>query len=226
MGREEGPQVAQDPRDPRFHGVRVERRFFRFGKIDRRFEEDEHVGYPGVQGRHRAAQASFEVIQGQARPRDGVGVNQVGDGLGLRQVQAPVQEGAAGEFSGTGRTRPGPHDLVEQRPEGDRTAVTVDLDDVLARVGARGLHQGQQDLVDPRAGFRDTDVTVIESMGVKGRYGAYGMKEPAGDGLRVRSADPDDPDTPPAGGRRDGGDGVMKVHGGRPDPGPVCCAPA
>jgi hypothetical protein len=80
-----------------------------------------------------------------------LGLDDVGDRLGGAQVELAVEERAAGELAGTRGPRAG----VQQRPQrfarDDRTAMDVQLDDVLTGDGARRVHRDREAAIDDRA---------------------------------------------------------------------------
>ena len=91
-----------------------------------------------------------QLQSGVAHPQGGLCVDQVHDGLGLAQVQPPVEEGPAAEFPRQGHARPLPQQGMEQLLQGGGAAVTLKLRRVLPgeAAGAEGI--GAQDLVqDP-----------------------------------------------------------------------------
>ena len=69
------------------------------------------------------------------------GVDELEDGLGLREVDAAAQVGALGELAGSGETNLSGGEFGEERGGERGTADDVELDDVLAGVGARCAHQ-------------------------------------------------------------------------------------
>jgi hypothetical protein len=91
----------------------------------------------------------------------------------------------------------------------------VDLQDILASVGVRRLHQTEQDLIEHLGLGRGT--TQIEVM-ADWRLWPW-LAEAAANAGRPRPADPDDPYTAPAAGR-DGGYGTAGVAAVRH---PVAC---
>ena len=80
-------------------------------------------------------------------------MDQVRDGLGLREVNAAVEKGALGEFARLGQPRAGGEQRVEHQLGGQQSAVAGNFHRVLARECARGAQDGQENLVHhlPRA---------------------------------------------------------------------------
>lgn len=76
-------------------------------------------------------------------------MDEVGNRLGLGEVEAAVQKGALGEFTGFGMPRPAGEDAGEDLAGDDGSTMATDLDGVLASVRARGAEDGEQHLVDP-----------------------------------------------------------------------------
>ena len=77
-------------------------------------------------------------------PRRGLafGVNEVGHGLGLVQTELAVQEGAPGEFAGSGGLGAGGPAGRHDHPRGHAAAVTEELHRVFARVAVGGERAG------------------------------------------------------------------------------------
>ena len=105
---------------------------------------------------------AVERARGRARRRFGAGVDQVGDGFGLGQVELVVEEGALGEFARPGdaqarRARPvrrridrggGLEAAREQQLQHDRAAVRLQLEHVFAGVRVRRREVERQALID------------------------------------------------------------------------------
>jgi hypothetical protein len=130
-------------------------------------------------------------------------VDQVGDALGLREVELAVQERAAGELARLGDARAERDAAREQQAHRGGAAVPVELDDGLAGVRRRRGKRDREPLVDRRA------VRVAER---RERSMARRQRR-AGDRVRDRhharggAGYADDADAAATGRRRDRGDG-------------------
>ena len=76
------------------------------GKIDRRFEMRQEAQQPLAPAAIQRPERAVELAQRLAALRLGLGGGEIGDGLGLGQVELAVQKGAAGEFAGLGEAQP------------------------------------------------------------------------------------------------------------------------
>ena len=93
---------------------------------------------------------------GAARGGFGAGIDQVGDGLGLGQVDLVVEEGALGEFAGLGHPQadapaPGLQAARQQQLQHHRPAMGLQFQHVLAGVGVGRREMDRQALVDGAA---------------------------------------------------------------------------
>ena len=111
-----------------------------------------------------------ELFVGGAQGQFGARVDQVGHGLGLREVNAAVEEGAPGEFAGLSQPGAVRQHGVQDQLRRQNAAVAGDLDDVLARKGARGAHDREQDFINVLPVAHD----VAEMDGVCRRCGGLG----------------------------------------------------
>ena len=124
--------------------------------------------------------------QGQFRAR----MDQVGHGLGLGEVDAPVEKGAAGEFARLGQPRAARQHRIQHQLRRQNAAVAGDFDHVLAGEGARRAHDRQQDLVHALPVAHD----VAEMDGVRCRRGWLQEAVPAGAKQRSATASACGPD--------------------------------
>jgi hypothetical protein len=125
----------------------------------------------------------------------------------LRQVDPAVEERSQREFSRLGQTRSAGHNRGDDGTKHDRAAVGAELDNVLAGVRMRGREVSGDDLIDGRW-FR---LQLDERIRRAPRFQRTRTREQAaGDVLRARAAQPNDPDAAPAGRRCDGDDGVAR----------------
>ena len=139
------------------------------------------------------------------------GGDQAHHSLGLRKVDAAVEERPAGEFARLGQAcafckAQGQHPLGEVR-----TAVQVDFCHVLPGVGAGRAHQHGHALVDDLALFHG--MAVGQQMAGEGQ-GAFARRaeHPQQDAFRLRAAQADNGDAALSGCGGDGGNGVGDHH--------------
>lgn len=144
-------------------------------------------------------------------------MDEIGNGLGLGEVDSAVEKCAPREFAWFGMPGPAGEDPGEDLPGDDRASVAADLDGVLAGEGARTAEHGQQDFVDG-AGLID-DVTVKYRVGGGQRRGGVVAAGRAEAGVSDRecglAGDPDHSQPARTGRCCDRGDGVRWMHGGR-----------
>jgi hypothetical protein len=141
--------------------------------------------------------------------------DEVRDGLGLEEIELVVQKRAQRELAGLGRPRAERVGVCEQRVAHDPAAVAVQLDDVLAGVGARRgeiEHEAAVERLAARAPER-------AELGVAGARVDAGERR--ADRARRWAGDPHDRDRAAAGGGGQGRDRVVTLlaHGcsrGRP----------
>ena len=137
----------------------------------------------------------------------------VGDGLGLGEIDAPVQKCTAGEFARLCQAR--------ARGEGERhdaahhegSAVALDLGDIFAGQAGWMGHRDRQRAVDVRAGRGIDDVA--EAHRARCALGGMrGAEESVEDFEGARAGEADDRDGADAGSGGGGDDRVGGVHGG------------
>ena len=129
------------------------------------------------------------------------------------EIDAAVQEGAKRELARGRRARPGAKERVERRFEQERVAVARDLDDVLARVGARPREEDRDGAVERLASIRD-DVDDDRASRLLERVFGRRAKDGERDAARVGAAHAEDADPPAARRGGDGGDGVVEHRRG------------
>ena len=115
--------------------------------------------------------------------------------------------------------------LRAQVAQTHRAAMGRDFHDVLAGVGVRRAHVGEQHLVYRHAGRRIDDVAVVEMVRAPSRRpfacrsSARRREHAAGDRRGVGTAQAHDADGPLARRSRDGGDGVVELETAHGDDG-------
>lgn len=114
---------------------------FLLGKIQRRLHQHAQVDHALDQRMHGLREHAVERTRGRARGGFGAGLDQVGDGFGLGQVQLVVEEGAARKLAGLGHAQAdavaGPQAARQQQLHHHRAAVALQLEHILAGVGMR-----------------------------------------------------------------------------------------
>ena len=94
-----------DGADAGENGICQFRRQVFVGEVDIDFDARQDIDQVGTPGFVVLFQASAELGQGLLALGIGFGVDQVGDGFGLGQVELAVFEGAAGKFTGFGKAQ-------------------------------------------------------------------------------------------------------------------------
>ena len=79
-------------------------------------------------------------------------VDEIGDGLGLGEVDAVVEECAQREFAGPGRAGPELADALEHHARDHGAAVALKLEDIFAGERSGSLEAQRQTIVDHRSG--------------------------------------------------------------------------
>jgi hypothetical protein len=99
---------------------------------------------------HALRERALQRAAGRARGGLGAGVDEVGHGLGLREVELVVEEGALRELARLGQAaaRAGLQAARQQQLQQHRAAVGLQLEHVLAGVGVRRREVQRQALVD------------------------------------------------------------------------------
>ena len=177
------------------------------GEVDGGFDVDAQ-GRGGIHERADAlAEDALQGLQGSCRCLPGRGVDEVRDRLRLGEVQAIVEEGAFGEFTGSCDASAEVQTGAKHRIEHGRSTVSLQFDDVLAGEG-RGSAEGDGDAVvegKPVPVAEDRMVSVPRAEGSPGQGLA--------DTQRFGSRQAHDADTAATRCRRDGGDRVHRGGG-------------
>jgi len=93
------------------------------------------------------------LLGGDLGLKQGLRVDEVADGFGLGQVEASVEKGAHGEFSGLGETGAAGEREFDDVAEDYRRAVGGDFYDVVGGVGVGLGEVGDYDFVDAGLSF-------------------------------------------------------------------------
>ena len=118
-----------------------------------------------------------------------MGADDVNDRLGLAEIDPAIEEGPAGKFSRFRQASPGGKHQFEDESQDSRTAVAVDLDDILTGVTVRGGHVRDQDFVQALAGNRVRDPPVVQSERAEAMLGRAGPEQIRDNGASFRAAD-------------------------------------
>jgi hypothetical protein len=139
-----------------------------------------------------------------------IGGNQVGYGLGLGQVEGPVQKGALGKLAGLGQPGPAAGEQGQNLLDDVVGAVAADFDHVFAGVGVRPPKQGHHHLIQNPVGVADgAEVQGMAELVAQAPAG----KDAVGEGNGVGAGEAEHGNGAGAGRRREGYDSVGK--GGR-----------
>lgn len=206
-----GERIAQKPDPP---GNRAERRGVHLPllQVEPGLQVGAQVRRILVEGVEPAPEDAVELGPRGPRGPDGAGRDEIGDRLGLGQVHLAVEEGAAREFAGAGRTRPGGQDGVQETPGRRAPAMPLKLHDLLPRVTARGLEDEHDALVEDLPRPRVDKAGKTEGARLRRRAASERDGHAPRDGKRLGAGDPHDGDPGFAGSRRDRGNGG-KTHG-------------
>ena len=107
------------------------------GKVDDGFEMGEELDQPLAPSRGRGPQFAVELAQSLAALRFGLGSDEVGDRLGLGQIELAVEKSAAGELAWLGEPQAERRERLHHRGEHGPAAVQMQFGDVLASHAAR-----------------------------------------------------------------------------------------
>ena len=146
-----------ESRNQPVHRVRL---YVFVGKINVRLDVREHVHQVVTQLVDALREFAGELLVGGAQREIGPRVDEIGDRLGLREINASVQKGALGELARQGQSRPPVEHGVEHGLGGADAAVAADLDDILSGKRRRGFHHRNHHLVEPP--FILDDVPVMQ----------------------------------------------------------------
>ena len=159
-----------------------------FGEIDAGFEQRDQFEQLLFEGSDAPGHGALGLLGGDARLVQGGGFDEVADGLGLRKVDAAVQEGAQGELAGLGEAGAGLNGPLDGVAQHDGRAVAGDLNDVLGGVGARGREEGDYHLVNDAA----LAVEQMAEMSLPGTPGDGAAENGFRDGASSRAGDAHD----------------------------------
>jgi hypothetical protein len=159
------------------------------GEIHRRLDERADPREACSQRMNPTGELSLEGSAGQPSSGFRGALDQVRDRLGLDEVDPTVQKGPLAELAGTGGTGAKLEGATQQEVHHDRPAVSLKLEDILAREGVGCGKKERNSLVDLRP--------ISRQEGCK--CGSAGSREtaddPYRDGRNQRAGDPDDAHT-------------------------------
>ena len=128
------------------------------GEIDRRLEMGQRAQAQGAPILVEAMQRAIHLLQRQPALLVGLGRDQVGDGLGLGEVELAVLEGAARELAGLGQAAETQlADRLQGALDHGAPAMQVQLGHGLAGLGVGRLEPHDQPAIDRLAAFRIED---------------------------------------------------------------------
>jgi len=182
------------------------------GKVERRLDQHAQVHDALGQGVDLLGERAGQRASGRPRGGLGAGIDEVGHGLGLGQVQLVVEERAGREFArvrdAQAEAAAGLQAACEDQLQQHRAAVGLQFQDVLAGVGIRRGEVDRQALVQ-RLALRVEDGTVVRHAR-RQRLRADGGDQRG----QVASGCTHDAHRTAAGGRGDGDDRVVEVGEG------------
>ena len=215
-GVEETPQGVVDAREaPGSVGFLQEVDFF-FGEVEGGL--DQHA-----QGEQLFGQV-IDLPREDALKRSGggsggllsAGFDEVGNGLGLHEVELVVQEGAFGEFAGLGQADAEGSTYLQHAAQqdllDDGAAVALQLQDVFAGVGMGGGEPERQAVVDG-LGIGRQEGAIGSLAGDEAALGTEDVGSQGDDDIRLGRRDAHDTDGALARGGGNGADGAFVLHG-------------
>jgi hypothetical protein len=110
--------------------------------------------------------------------------NEIGDRLRLRQIQLAVQKCPQCKLAWLGRTRPFAPDQPQHTAQQVRTAVAVELYDILACIAARGAERQQQGAIERLVRCGVYNRAEVGAVALK-RFTPLSPKQPLSDGERL-----------------------------------------
>jgi hypothetical protein len=123
-------------------------------KIDCRLEVGEDAGQTIAPTTINLTQLAAELPHCLATLSLGLGRGEIGDRLGLQQIELAVEEGAAGEFAGLGEAQPEPGQRLHDGGEHGAAAVQVEFRNILAGCTPRRGEPQDQPIVERLSALR------------------------------------------------------------------------
>jgi len=145
-------ELAADRRQAAARVGRLQEVDLLLGEVQRRLDQRAQLEQRLDQGVDAPRELAGQRAVGRPCRRLGAGVDQVGDCLGLGEVEAVVEEGAAGEFARRGHAQADRAACLQaarqQHLQHHRPAVALQFEHRLAGVGVRRRKQQRDALVD------------------------------------------------------------------------------
>ena len=175
------------------------------GKINRRFDPHAQAHDRFGQCLHATGKFAIEAAHGGACRRLRAAGNQVGDGLGLDQVDLAIEKGTFGKLTRPRLARTEFDDARQQAAEDDRAAMRLQFDDVLA---GEGMGRGE---MDDQATIQHAAVFFSKRTVMCMAWPWALAEQGPGNGRSSASGEADDADAAGTGGGGNGGD-CLGVH--------------
>ena len=112
------------------------------------------AGQPIAPATINLTQFAAELPHCLAALRLGLGRGEIGDRLGLQQIELAVEKGAAGEFAGLGEPQPEPGEHLHDRGEHGAAAVQMEFRHILAGRTPRRRKPQDQPLIERLSALR------------------------------------------------------------------------
>jgi hypothetical protein len=135
------------------------------------------------------------LLLGNVDTFSGAGVEDIDNCLGLGQVYPTIEKSPFGKFAWIGQQNSLSQNKLKDTVQHQKTAVTVNLDHILAGIGPGLLHVNGQYLIVNLPAVRIDDMAIIETMTAKGASAALRPEDLFQHRQSPISADPDDADT-------------------------------
>ena len=148
-------------------------------KIDVRLDVGKEVEQVVADPMKAVRESPPDLLDSRLGREGGPGVDEIGHGLGLCEIQTAVEECTEGELTGFSQPGPSREECLEHLTRHNSSTVTGDLHGILLGEGPGRAQDGREDLVDADA--VSFDVAMVD--GVRGRFG---------EGFPVGSASPED----------------------------------
>ena len=125
------------------------------GKIDRRFEARVEIEQRRVDLRDGPRQRTVQLIESRAGLKRRRGVDEIGDGLGLREIDPAVQKCPERKLAWLGEPGARRHRRGDDRAQNDRASVGAQLNDIVPGIGVGRRKIGGDDVIDRVGGAGD-----------------------------------------------------------------------